>query len=121
MDIEIGDGKVVTVREIDELTSGDGNAVRAAQVVKFDADTEEPYIPGSQNDRMHAALLKRIITGWNLQWPLPSKRPDSLDKLTLTQQKLLYAGVKGHLAAIREAEQDDPTQEGTDPTSDSAS
>ena len=121
MDIEIGDGKTVTVREIDELTSGDGNAVRAATVVKFDQETGEGYIPGSQNDRMHAALLKRIIVSWNLQWPVPSRRPDSLDKLTLKQQKLLYKGVEGHLKAIREAEQDDPAAEGTDPTGDSES
>lgn len=121
MDIEIGDGKVVTVREIDELTSGDGNAVRAAQVVQYDQATGEAFIPGSQNDRMHTALLKRIITGWNLQWPLPYKRPDSLDKLTLMQQKLLYAGVKGHLAAIAEAEQDDPAEKDSDPTGDSES
>jgi hypothetical protein len=121
VDIDLGDGKTVTVKEIDELTSGDGNAVRAAQTVYINPETEEPYVPGSQNDRMHTALLRRIITSWNLQWPLPHKRPDSLDKLTLKQQKLLYDGVKGHFAAIREAEQDDPTEKDSDPTGDSES
>jgi hypothetical protein len=116
VEIDLGDGKTVTVKEIDELTSGDGNAVRAAQTVYINPETEEPYVPGSQNDRMHSALLRRIITGWNLQWPLPSKRPESLDKLTLKQQKLLYAGVKGHFVAIHEAEQDDPAERDTDPT-----
>jgi hypothetical protein len=120
VDIDLEDGKTVTVKEIEELSSGDANAVRAAQVVKIDPKTEEAYIPGSQGDRMHAALLTRIITAWNLQWPLPHKRKDSLEKLTLKQQRLLYQGVKGHLAAIKEAEQD-PSEEGTDPTNDSAS
>ncbi len=121
MEIDLGDGKTAVVKEIDELMSGDGNAVRGAQTVRIDPESGEGYVPGSNNDLMHAALLRRIITGWNLQWPLPSKRPDSLEKLTLTQQKLLYQGIAGHLKAIREAEQDDPSAEDTDPTGDSAS
>jgi hypothetical protein len=116
VEIEIGDGKVVQVKEIDELTSGDGNAVRAATMVRIDTETGEGYVPGSQNDRMHAALLARIITGWNLQHALPSRRPDSLEKLTLNQQKLLYKGVEGHIKAIREAERD-ASGEDEDPTS----
>lgn len=120
MEIDIGDGKTVSVKEIDELTSGDANAVRAATTVWIDPDSGQGYVPGSQSDRMHTALLCRIITGWNLQWPsAKSKLPDSLEKLTLKQQKLLYKGVDGHIKAIREAEGDESGEDPTSPDSES--
>jgi len=118
--IELGGGQFADVKEVDELRSGDRHAANAAFTLRIDPETKQAILPGDMDDNMRRALLCRIITAWNLQWPLPSRRPDSLDKLTLEQEDALYKGIEEHFKVIK-GQDEDPSEEGTVPTSDSAS
>lgn len=115
IEVDLGEGKTATIREPDELRSGDQDAVLAHQRLEVDPETKQITVAGDMSNKMRKALLRRIITDWNLQHPLPSKHPDSLDKLTLGQQKALFAAVDPHMALLVETPPD-PTAEGTDPT-----
>lgn len=116
IEIDLGDGHHAVVKEVDELLSGDQDAVMAAMAVRHDPETGETIVPGDWATKMRKALARRIIVSWTLQHPKPSVRPDSLDKLTLKQKKLLYDGIEPQFKAITEDEAS-PEDEGSDPTS----
>jgi hypothetical protein len=115
MNIDLGEGKYATIKEVDELRSGDRDAVEGAIEMRIDPESKEAFMPGNYDGAQRRALALRIVTGWNLEVPLPSRRPDSLDKLTLPQQRALWKGIQPHLDAIN-ASDDDPAAADPDPT-----
>lgn len=121
MRIELGDGFWADVREIDDLRDADRVAVNGSWSYGVDPDTETPTIPGDADDKMRQTLARRIITAWNLQPPVPSKRPASLGELTLGQARKLYLGIQRHLEVIKGLDDNDPSVPGSDPTEGSAS
>ena len=117
--IELPDGgQYIEVKDVSELRSGDRRAVKAAVPVRMDPETREMSYPGDYNERQKNALAARIITGWNLQWPIPKGDPAILDELTTGQLDALYTGIAEHVDAMND--QADPSAKDTDPTSDSA-
>lgn len=112
MRIDLGNGQFADVKEVSELRDGDKDAVSGSYRVAVDPETNEITVPGNRGTLMRRALLCRIITGWNLQFPLPSKRPDSLDKLTFEQSRALRKGTDEHFKLIVEQ----ITDENADPT-----
>lgn len=114
--IELPDGgQYIEVKDVSELSSGDRRAVSAATPLTIDPETQQATLPGDYNDRMHNALAARIITGWNLQWPLPKGDPRVLDNLTMAQADALFDGIEPHVQAINESRAN-PRERGSDPT-----
>jgi hypothetical protein len=109
------------IKDLSELNSGDRRAVKAAVNVTIDPETGNQVYPGDMNDRMTNALAARVITNWNLQWPLPSRDITSLDKLTFAQYDAMSEGLEEFRKAINKAETTSPAMRGTDPTAGSAS
>lgn len=119
--IELPDGgQYIEVKDVGDLNKGDRQAANAAVKLELDPETGHMLMPGDYNERMNSALAARIITGWNLQWPLPKGDPRVLDNLTMAQADALFEGIKDHVEAINAARVD-PREKGTDPTVGSAS
>lgn len=120
MRIDLGNSQWADVKDVDDLRAGDRRAVNKQITLRVDQETHEVGIPGDMDDNMRNALLARIITGWNLQWPVPNGRTEILDKLTMTQIDALYKGVQEHFDVIR-GKDEDPAEKGSDPTGASSS
>ncbi len=112
MRIELGNGQYADVLEVDDLRDGHRTKVNAAIQLRVDPDTKQVIIPGDMDDAMRRALYGEIITGWNLNYPVPGKRPDSLDHLTFDQADALRKGTEKHFKAVRGTED----EENADPT-----
>lgn len=111
--IELGNGQFADVREVDELRSGDRDAFNGAVKIAIDPDTSTALLPGNYRRLREKALAARVIEGWNLQHVIPSKRADSLDKLTFEQEDKLYAGLAEHIRAVapdEDKDRPDPTE-----------
>lgn len=111
--IELGDGKWADVKDVSELRDGHRVAVKASYKLEVEPGTNKVTVPGNRDDLMRRALLGLIITAWNLQYPLPSRSPGSLDELTFAQAKALRKGTEEHfkLVTADENEESDPTDE----------
>ena len=117
--IDLGSGQFADVLDTSELRDGDRVAIKASYKLGVDPDTKQVTVPGDREDSMRRALLCRLITGWNLQFVIPSKRPDSLDRLTIEQARALYKGTQEHFDLLTADEDDeaDPTGDSSSPTS----
>lgn len=117
MRVELTDGAWVDILDVGDLRDGDRKAVNAAVNLEVDPETQLPVIPGSMDDDIRDALLKRIITGWSFtNLPLPRDDKASLDKLTIPDARLLHKAIEPHMALIMQRES--PATPGTDPTAD---
>lgn len=106
IEVDLGDGKYAVIKEIDELRSGDTKKVNESFSLRTDPESGEVIIPGDMDDSMWRALARNIVTDWNLEAAIPSKRPDSLDKLTLSQEDKLREALQPHLRAIKRVKED---------------
>lgn len=100
IEVDLGDGKFAVIKEIDELRSGDTLKVNSSFALKKDPETGEVIVPGDMDDLAWRALARSVVLDWNLEPPIPSKRPDSLDKLTLGQEDKLREGITPLLRAV---------------------
>lgn len=107
--------KYIEVKDVGDMSSGDVRAAKGSVSVEVDPATGHQIIPGDYNERMHAGLAARIITGWNLQWPLPKGNPAVLDELTPAQFKALEDGLEEHVEFVNKLQE--KIEPGTDPTS----
>jgi hypothetical protein len=111
-------GQYIEVKDVSELNHGDERAVKGAVSVEINTKTGRSVMPGDYQEAMQDTLAARIITGWNLQWPLPKGDPAVLENLTRRQIKALYDGIEDHVNAINEVI--DLADKDSDPTSGSA-
>jgi hypothetical protein len=95
-------GQFIEVKDVSELNHGDEIAVKGAVSVEINTKTGNQVMPGDYNERMHDALAARIITSWNLQWPIPKGDPAVLENLNRRQIKALYDGIEDHVKAVNE-------------------
>lgn len=120
MRVDLGNGQYADLKDLSELKAGDRRAVNAATEVRLEGDgaDRKAILPGDMDDNMRYALLARIITAWNLQWPIPSASvngPVVLDNLTFEQLDALYTAVKPYMALIT-GQAPTPSDKGSDPT-----
>lgn len=116
MRVDLTDGAWADIRDVSELRDKDRKAVNAQVTLAVDPQTQMPVIPGSMDDDMRDALLRRIVTGWSFEYlPLPADDIESLDKLTIPDARLLHEAIKPHMLLI--TGQENPNKQGTVPTS----
>lgn len=118
MRVDLGNGQYADVKDIADLRAGDRRAVNSATEVRLEGDGKDrkAILPGDSDDNMRYALLARIITEWNLQWPVPAlSGPAVLDNLTFDQLDALYKAVQPHMQLIT-GQTPTPSDKGTDPT-----
>lgn len=117
VEIDLGEGKYAVLKEIDELRSGDTKRANSSYELRRDPETGQIIVPGDLDDNVWRALARSVITDWNLEPPIPAKRPESLDKLTLSQEDKLITALKPYVQAVlrhKEAEQEGDSE--LDPT-----
>lgn len=121
MRVELTNGAWADIRDVSELRDKDRKAVNRTLNLEIDPVTQLPVIPGSMDDDMRDALLRRIIDGWSFEnLPLPRDNPGSetedgsLDLLTIQDARLLHEAIKPHMLLI--TGQEDPNKPGTVPT-----
>lgn len=113
-----------TIKNKEELNAGDRRAMRGAAPVQIVVNEERRQVTrqlaGDFEDQQRNALLARIITDWNLQWPLPAGDPAVFDDMPIDQLDKLYEAIEPHMLFLNGG-MPDPTEKDTDPTSPSES
>ncbi len=108
MRVDLPDGHWADILEPSDLRAGDLKAVN--RVVPIGAKS------AAFLDEMDCVMLRRVITAWSLELPLPKDVPGdtdkgeagSLDMVTIPQYHALVAAIAPHMALINEDPASDP-------------
>ncbi|RCG19118.1 hypothetical protein DQ384_38220 [Sphaerisporangium album] len=125
MRVPLPDDQWAEILEPSDLRAGDLKAVHRAVPI---GARSAAFL-----DEMDCVMLRRVITAWSLELPLPKDlpgdadtgEPGSLDKITIPQYRALVAAIAPHMALIHEDPASDPKPSsesaGTSPGSPSTS
>jgi hypothetical protein len=106
-------GKYAILKDVRECNAGDRRAIHGAVDVR--SDGMSMIYPGDHDYRKKNALLSRIITEWNLDLPVPTKDPTSLDRMEIDMIDRLYDATDEYVEFLNEKVVN-PTKQGSDPT-----
>ncbi|MEU1731390.1 hypothetical protein [Streptosporangium sp. NPDC020145] len=106
MRVDLPGGQWADLLEPSDMRSGDMKALnKALPIVR----TTVGFM-----DEMHDVLLRRVITAWSLDLPLPRDLPGteeesgSLDRLAIPVYRALVEAIQPHIALFSEDQSADP-------------
>ncbi len=106
MRVDLPDGQWAELLEPSDLRAGDMKAMRRDQSL-LGVDATMGWWDGARD-----VLLRRVITGWSLDLPLPKDLPGteeeagSLDRMTIPAYQALINAIEPHIALINGEEPD---------------